>query len=186
MFLKNLEIAIANDDNGSIRRLLYEQVADLALNQPDKLYASIKNAGISVSENLSPAYLVEVVIDNWNNKKMIQGIANLIAVSNKPDGNYLYAGETIWGGIVRAVGGIVRGFGKVATAVTVTKVEKEKQKGAMFEILSAQQAEKAATLQREIEAKTREEKYKNQKLVTTSIIGLVVLAVIGVLVYKNS
>jgi len=190
MFFENLEIAIANDDSNTIMALLYGQISDLALKQPQQLHAVIKNSGAPVSDNLSPDSLVEAVVDNWENKKMMQGIANLIAHNVVYSGNYLYDGETWWGAIVRGVGGIVKGAGKIATAVQVTKVEKEKQKGVMFDILSAQKEEQTATLQRATAAKAKqlavEEKYKKNKMVATSIIGITVLLLIGVLVYKNT
>ncbi len=187
MFFENLEIAIANGDSNSIMTLLYGQISDLALKNPKKIHDVIKKSGVSVSDNLNAEYLVEVVVDNWENKKMMQGIANLIA-QNVPisNGNYLYDGETFWGGIVRAVGLIVRGAGKIATSVQVTKVEKEKQKGAIFDILSAQKDDQAETMKRVAAAKVREEKYKQNKMVATSIVGITVLLLLGVLVYKNT
>ena len=186
MFFENLEIAIANGNSNAIMTLLYGQISDLALKQPEQIHAVIKNSGASVSDNLNADYLVEVVVDNWENKKMMQGIANLIAHNVSGNSNYLYDGETIWGGIVRAVGLIVKGAGKIATSVQVTKVEKEKQKGVMLDILTAQKDDQTATLQRVAAAKAREEKYKKNKMVATSIVGIAVLMLIGVLVYKNT
>ncbi len=190
-FLQNLTTAVKYGDNDMIMDLFADQVTDIALKHPEALNAALKNAGVFVTDSIEPKYLVGLVADNWDNKKLLQNLSLMIADMNTPngqqnaDGSYMHAGSMV-GDIVQGVGAAIQGVGTITQAAMQPKIEKEKNKGLMYNYLAAKSGEKSA--QYGALASVQIAAQNNKTTITYAVIGLALVAVIaiGVKAYKDS
>jgi hypothetical protein len=182
-FLQHLNTAVKFQDSEMIMDLFADQVTDLAIKYPEALNAALKNAGVKVTDSKEPKYLVGLVADNWDNGKLIQNISLLIAdtTSTKAEGDYMGVG-----GIVQGVGSIVQGAATIAAAAIQPKVEKEKNKGKMFDYLAAKSAARAEMAKAESFVKVEAQKNKATLLYVGVGIAVVAIIGIGIYAYKQS
>lgn len=195
-FTQHLDTAMKYNDHDMIMDLFADQITDIALKYPDALHAALKNAGVFVTDSKDPKYLVGLVADNWSNKKLLQNISLMIADINIPPthsagGDYMNAAVSapsgnMVGDIVQGVGNIVQGAASITKSAMAPKIEKEKNKGKLFDYLSAKQGAKAEIAKAEGFVKSEFQKHKST--LTYAGIGLAVIAVfaIGIYAYKQS
>ncbi len=182
-FVENLQVAMKYRDSDMIMDLFADQITDIALKRPDALQAALKNAGISVSDSLDPKYLVALVADNWSNKKLLQNISLMIADLNNvvsASGDFLND-ATGAGDIVRGLGDIVKGAAEITTAAMQPGIEKQKNKGKMFDFLSAKAGAKAEIVK--AQSLMNAESLKHKSTLTYALVGVAVIAVIGIGIY---
>lgn len=201
-FWKNLEAAKKFGDDEMVMDLVADQTTDIALAHPDALNAAIEHAGIKVDKaNHDAKYLIGLVADNiHSNPKLVQNLSLMISdlnTPNKAEGSNFMNGEgdadstaaapapSSGGGGGGGAGGIIGGVGSIlgavsglagtiTTAVTGGKIEKEKNKGKMFDYLSAKENAKAMVAKEAAAAKAAVASNK-----TMLTIGLAVVIVGG-------
>ena len=183
-FTQNLQTAMKYQDSDMIMDLFADQITDIALKHPDALHAALKNAGVFVTDSKDPKYLVGLVADNWSNKKLLQNLSLLIADLNNvvsASGGDFLNDATGAGDIVKGVGDIVKGAAEITTAAMQPGIEKQKNKGKMFDYLSAKSGAKAEIAKAEALMKT--EALKHKSTLTYALVGIAIVGVIGIGVY---
>jgi hypothetical protein len=196
-FFQNLQMAMKLDDHDMIIDLLNDQITDIALTHPDALHAALKNAGISVTSSVDPKYLVGLVADNWNNKKLIQNISLMISDVNttKPADHHYGGGGgaqvsmpsgNMVGDIVKGVGDIVQGAGRITEAAMAPKIEKEKNKGKMFDMLTAKASVKGTIANADALVEVEKQKQKASLVYAGVALAIVIVGAIAFVVVKQA
>ncbi len=192
-FFQNLRIAMKLDNHDMIMDLLNDQITDIALSHPDALNAALKNAGVAVTSSLDPKYLVGLVADNWNNKKLIQNISLMVSDVNTPklephlnDGAISMPSGNMVGDIVKGVGEIVQGAASITTAAMAPKIEKEKNKGKMFDMLSAKASVKGAVANADALVKVEAQKQKSNLIFAGVALAIVIVGAVAFIVVKQA
>ncbi len=200
-FWKNLDAAKKFGDDEMVMDLFADQTTDIALAHPKALNAALEHAGVKVdTNNDDPKYLVGLVADNLqNNQKLIQNLSLMIGDINTPhkeDAAFLHTegdaeastdknstkmtGEQKAGMISGIISGVTSLAGTITGAVTGGKIEKEKNKGKMFDYLSAKENAKAAIAGQAAAAKAA---IANNKTYLAVGLAVVIFGGLGFLVY---
>ena len=186
--VQNLQTAVNVGDHDMVMDLLNDQITDIALSHAEALNAALKNAGVSVTSSTDPKYLVGLVADNWNNNKLIQNISLIIADLNTPNQNQHVnsGGADFISGIAGAIGDVTTAAASITTAALAPKVEKEKNKGKMFDMLTAKQGAKGAIAGAEAQVKIEAQKQKSTLVYAGVILAVVIIGAVAMVVIQSS